>query len=192
MDKEPTEDPSSDQPKRGGPARMAGPGLLIPLVIVAFLAAYLLIANSGPKRTEISYSFFTQQLRAKNVLEVKIGSKLGYGRFKTPPVLPPEPPAADSKGGQRPGPGKAASDEPKKAQEHFVVTLPNRVQDNPEFMTLLEESGATVEFPVEVDPTVSVFAVGTLITIVLFVLFWLWLRRQQSQMMGGGFLSGFG
>ena len=190
MDKEPTDDPSSEQPKRGGPARMAGPGLLIPLALVAVLAAYLVIANSGPDRTEISYSFFTQQLRAKNVLEVKIGSKLGYGRFKSVPLLPAEPgPAESSKSPKSPG---KAPEEPKRALEHFVVKLPNRVQDNAEFMTLLEESGANVEFPVEVDPTVSVFTIGTLVTIGLFVFFWIWLRRQQSQMMGGGFLSGFG
>jgi cell division protease FtsH len=37
-----------------------------------------------------------------------------------------------------------------------------------------------------------VFGLGTAVTVGLFVLFWLWLRRQQNQMLGGGFLSGFG
>jgi len=185
MEKEPHDDQSPEQPKKGGPVRMAGPGLLIPLVIVAIVAGILLIANSGPKRTEISYSFFTQQLRAKNVQELKIGSKLAYGRFRTPPVLPPRPASDSAAAKQKP---KA----PVKAEPYFVVTLPSRVQDNTEFMKLLEQSGAIVEFPVEVDPTISVFTIGTLITVGLFVFFWMWLRRQQNQMMGGGFLSGFG
>ena len=38
MEKEPQDDQSPEQPKKGGPVRMAGPGLLIPLVIVAIVA----------------------------------------------------------------------------------------------------------------------------------------------------------
>src|SRR6185295_11432475 len=80
----------------------------------------------------------------------------------------------------------------KLCEPYFVVTLPSRVQDNTDFMKVLGESGAIATFPLEVDPTVSVFAIGTMVTVGVFVFFWLWLRRQQNQMMGGGFLSGFG
>src|SRR5688572_17859718 len=122
-------------------SRGAGPGLLIPLVLIAILAGIWFVQSSGPKRTEIPYSFFIDQLRANNILEVDLYSKYGLGRFVKPPLLPaaPPPPAdtkakktsADSKAERKIADGSAETNEPKQAEPYFVVKLPAGAKDNP-------------------------------------------------------------
>jgi cell division protease FtsH len=72
------------------------------------------------------------------------------------------------------------------------VILPERPSENQLLSEALSKSGAQFEFVPQLDSATWVFAIGTLATIGLFVFFWMWLRRQQNQMLGGGFLSGFG
>jgi cell division protease FtsH len=192
MEKDNQDDLSSDQ-QRKGPGRVAGPGLIVPLVIIAVIAAYLLVNNAGPKRTLIPYSFFLEQLKAKNVAEVELGARLAVGQFHNRPELPPEstPGGEAGKSGEQKSESKTAATV-KRAEKHFRVQLPERATENPVLTKLLDESGAKYDYAVQIDPTLSVFVIGMTITVGLFVLFWLWLRRQQNQMMGGGFLSGFG
>ncbi|HMC10015.1 MAG TPA: ATP-dependent metallopeptidase FtsH/Yme1/Tma family protein, partial [Pirellulaceae bacterium] len=196
MSKDDQDDLSSEERKT--PGRFTGPGLVVPLLIVAVIAGYLFILSSSPKK--ISYQFFLEQLREKNVAEVELSSRYALGKFKQP-VVPaelkeeasaaptkestPEPPPAEQK-------EKTASAKSRPPDLRFMVTLPERVNENAEFTKLLDESGARYDFAVQVDPTLWVFAIGMTVTVSLFLVFWMWLRRQQNQMMGGGFLSGFG
>jgi cell division protease FtsH len=186
--------------ERKTPSRFSGPGLVVPLLILAVIAGYLFLLNSGPKRTRIDYSFFKEQLREKNVAEVELLSRYGLGKFKEAPLLPTSTVSApassesksESKSGSKSEPQAAKPKPPVRAEPYFLVSLPERPSEDPVLTRLLDESGARYDFAVAVDPTVWVFAIGMTVTISLFLFFWMWLRRQQNQMMGGGFLSGFG
>lgn len=193
MEQDNRDDQSSER-ERKGPGRMAGPGLIIPLVIISIIAGYLIITSAGPKRTEILFSFFLDQLKAQNVAEVEIGANYAVGRFKVAPELPPEsaaPSASAAKSADNKE-SKSAKSGPRRAEPYFTVKLPERPSDNQVLMEALAASGAKYGYAVQVDATLSVFVIGMTVTVSLFILFWLWLRRQQNQMMGGGFLSGFG
>jgi cell division protease FtsH len=189
MDKDNHDDSSSEERKSSG--RLPGPGLMLPLLLVAIVAGYLFIASTGPKTSKITFDFFIEQLKAKNIADVVFGTREARGRFNTPPVLPgPTQPE------QKPDTEKADKQDksaaPRRAESHFVVTLPERASDNQLLTDALEASGAKYDYAVTLDPSLWVFAIGMTITVSLFLFFWLWLRRQQNQMMGGGFLTGFG
>lgn len=186
---------------RKAPARFSGPGLVVPLIILAVIASYLFLQASGPKRTDIPYSFFLKQLRAKNVAEVDLLSRYAFGKFREAPLLPPEMAASSATtGGESTGDKSAAEKSasgktpagPRKAEQHFRVALPERANENAVLAQALDESGAQYDFLVQLEPSLWVFTVGMMVTVGLFVFFWMWLRRQQNQMLGGGFLSGFG
>jgi cell division protease FtsH len=192
----PDEQPTEERKAQG---RFSGPSLVVPLVILAVIVGYLFVLSSGPKRTAIDYSFFLEQLRAKNVASVELLTRHALGKFIEPPLLPETPAgsALESKTGTKPEggeskPAASAKKAPRRAEPYFVVTLPERANENPLLTKLLDESGATYDFAVQIDPTLWVFGVGMAATLGVILLFWMWLRRQQNQMMGGGFLSGFG
>jgi len=207
----------SSQQERKSAGRFTGPGLVVPLLILAIIAGYLYLAGTMPRK--ISYDQFVQQLKAKNVAEVDLFTRYANGQFKhsvtaaegkakskkqNPNSKSPEDnPAAEvktateSEAKESPAKSnpKSKAPNPKSAETkpdlRFLVTLPERFAESSDFK-LLEDSGARYDFAVQVDSTLWVFAIGMSVTIGLFVMFWMWLRRQQNQMMGGGFLSGFG
>src|SRR5262245_64974286 len=84
MEKENQDDLFADEQK---PTRRAGPGLLVPLVVVAIVGGLWMLWAATPT-TNIPYSFFLEQLRAQNVVEVRLYSDRAVGRFKVPPDLP--------------------------------------------------------------------------------------------------------
>src|SRR5206468_9558662 len=63
-----------------------------------------------------------------------------------------------------------------KADLRFMVTLPDRFSESEDFV-LLKQSGANYDVSVQVEPTIWIFAVGMTLTLGLFVMFWMWLRR---------------
>jgi cell division protease FtsH len=201
MEPENQDDLKSEQPKKSS-ARGAGPGLLIPLLLIAVLAGIWFVRSAGPKRTEIPYSFFIDQLRANNILEVDLYSRHALGRFKEPPLLPEVLPPPGSEAAKSAGDKKAkepaskASEkksQPKRAEPYFWVKLRDGAKDNPLLNQLLDESDAQYDYVIElVDQSTFVFIVAMTVATGLFLFFFLWLRRQQNQMMGGGFLTGFG
>jgi cell division protease FtsH len=190
--------------ERKAQGRFSGPSLVVPLLILAVIAGYLFLLSNGPKRSAIEYSFFLEQLRAKNVAEVELLTRHAIGKFIDSPLLPEAPAssAAESKSGTKSekseGTGTESKAAPpakkaaKRAEPYFIVTLPERANENVLLTKLLDESGARYDFSVQLDPTLWVFGLSTMAIIFVLVMFWLWLRRQQNQMMGGGFLSGFG
>ena len=153
MEPEYQDDEDSSQPKKTT-SRGPGPGLLIPLALIAVLAGIFFLRTAGPERTEIPYSLFIEQLRAKNVAEVELGSSLAVGRFKKPPLLPADPPPAKAEG-KPPAEGKAAEKKaaPKRSREHFIVKLSAGIQESDRFQQLLEESGARFDNQLQYDAT---------------------------------------
>ena len=199
MEKDNQDEFSSDEKKPS--SRASGPGLLVPIVIVLVVGGLWMLWATSPATENIKYSFFLEQLRAQNVAEVRLYTDRAIGRFKVPPELPVEQPAGEAAkaktGDAKTGDGKTAEKEtttvpPRRAKEHFTVQLPGWSKDNSELSEALQASGASYDNAVQIDPTLMVSLLVTSVMIGLFVLFWFWLRRQQSQMMGGGFLSGFG
>jgi cell division protease FtsH len=187
--------------ERKTPGRFTGPGLVVPLLILAIIAGYLYVLGSSPRK--ILYDQFREQLKAKNVAEVDIFSRNAIGKFKHPIAAEATSEKAGEKSKQEAEAPTEASPEKKASEKktgakveakpdlRFIVNLPDRFAESEDF-ALLKESGARYDFSVQVEPTLWIFAIGMTLTLGLFVMFWMWLRRQQNQMLGGGFLSGFG
>ena len=139
MEKDNQDDLSPEEKKSA--SRSTGPGLLVPLVIVAIVGGLWMLWAASPPTTRIEYSFFLEQLKAKNVAEVRLYTESAFGRFKVPPDLPRDEPSADSakpKTGDKP----ATTAPPVRAKEHFTVQLPTYLKDNTELSEALAASGA--------------------------------------------------
>lgn len=175
----------SSQDKKVAP-RNAGPGFLLPLLL-AMVAVGLLLYFRGPATTTISYTFFKQQLEAGNVQKLSIGEQRAVGQFKDPPLLPPviDPQGKESF-------LKDTKGERRKSERLFEVAISSSsiLKDDPQLAALLEKIPQQ-DFEHEFDPSVYMFFFSTMLVLSVMVGFWIWLRRSQNQMMGGGFLSGF-
>ncbi len=189
-DKPDPDDVSDQQPSKPSP-RLAATSWLIPVLIVMLLFSLFWFSTSSA-RTEIRYDVFLQQLREGNVEALETSLQEAIGTFKTPPNLP-----ATIVNGKVHPPEKGPDGKPRKANKAFRVVLP--ASDSAaaaQMETILNELQAKgMQVPRKIAPTYDLVMptlIGTtLVTVALFVFFWLWLRRTQNQMMGGGFLSGF-
>jgi cell division protease FtsH len=196
------QDDGSPEERRPSP-RIVFTTWMIPLLIMAvFFSLFWL--NRGPTRTEITFDFLMQQIRDGNVAEIKVSKEDAKGKFVVAPELPQtekEKSAAKPEEGAKDDGSKEAKEpkksEPKKSEPYFLVRLPPADSGARSALDtmLLDEKGkrkVQVAYESEVDSTLTVY-VGTMfvMTLVVVVLFWLWMRRTQNQMMGGGFLSGF-
>src|SRR5438128_2277879 len=75
------EDKSAEERKT--PSRFPGPGMIVPLLLLAAMAAsYFFLASNAPKR--ISSDVFIAQLEAKNVAKVELYSRYAIGEFRKP------------------------------------------------------------------------------------------------------------
>jgi cell division protease FtsH len=170
-----------EQPTR---PRLAATSWLIPVLVILIIFSVFWM-NSGAGRTRIDYDFFLQQLREGNVAAVEVFDQRAIGSFKTQPDLP-----AMVVDGKLVEPEKTADGKPKKANKQFEVTLPK--SDSAAYAELSKALGSVPnKYAPQYDLTVPALVGTTLVTVLIFVLFWVWLRRTQNQMMGGGFLSGF-
>src|SRR5262245_41226059 len=104
-----------DQRKTTG--RLPGPGLVVPLINLAIIAGYLFLLSKEPKRTKIEYSFFLDQLRAKNVAEVELLSRYAVGKFREQPLLPADEAASASQEKQRTAAKQPSSTQPGTGQK---------------------------------------------------------------------------
>lgn len=180
------EQEDGDGENRRSTPRTAGLGLMLLLGILLMVGTVFFIQQKRDVTT-ITYSFFEEQLVAKNVLQVTVGQLKVEGSFKDPPLLPP---ARNQKGELEPQ--VDADKKPKRATRKFLVTLePNQSKD-PAFNELLRTSGAVRENEAYSDPTYTLYFMVMAVSIILFVIVMWFMRRTQAQMMGGGFFSGFG
>ena len=190
QDKRDPDDLSDDQPTKPSP-RLAATSWLIPVLIVMLIFSLLWLNSSG-SRTEIRYDFFLEQLRQGNVDALEMGETEAIGTFKNAPDTTPT-----VVNGKRVQPEKGEDGKPKKISKSFRVHLPKADSAAATEMESIFKDLEARNMPVarKIAPTVDLVMptlIGTtLITVALFVFFWLWLRRTQNQMMGGGFLSGF-
>ncbi|MDA7915193.1 ATP-dependent zinc metalloprotease FtsH [bacterium] len=192
MDKksEKNETPASEPQE----SRRGNNSLIIALLLAGSLV--LLFYNRGEERSVVSASFFQTELARGNVEEVSIGERRVYGTFKTAPDAPSatkeEAPAktddVDATADDKP----PAVVEDKKYLKEFYF---NRSTDAGAAVELENQlKTAKVEYTyLEPDNTQQIIYFIALIGLPLAILFFLFmmLRRTKSDIMGGGFLSGF-
>src|SRR5581483_7894039 len=142
MPQDDQDDLSSEE--RKSTARFSGPSLVVPLLILAIIAGYLYLLGSSPRK--ISYKFFLEQLRAKNVAEVDLFTRYAVGKFKHPVTPDGEgkredgtakrdgetsaEPAAEIKKSTS---TKAVAKAEAKPDLRFMVTLPDRFAESEDF-----------------------------------------------------------
>lgn len=184
MEKYEQEDGDGDN-RRSTP-RTAGLGLMLLLGILLMVGTVFFIQQKRDV-TEIYYSFFEEQLTAKNVQQVTVGQTKLEGTFKDPPLLPPK---LNQKGELEPQ--LDADKKPRRATRKFFVNLdPNQSKD-PAFNEAIRASGAMRVNEAYSDPTYTLYFMVMGVSLILFVIVMWFMRRTQAQMMGGGFFSGFG
>ena len=177
--------------------------LIIALLLAGSLV--LLFYNRGEERDAVSASFFQTELARGNVEEVSIGERRVYGTFKTAPDVPVvtvTPDEATASGDEATASGdkakdastektSASADESKLLKKFYF----NRSTDAGAAVELENQLRAEkVEYTyLEPDNTQQIIYFIALIGLPLAILFFLFmmLRRTKSDIMGGGFLSGF-
>ncbi|MCA9167533.1 MAG: ATP-dependent metallopeptidase FtsH/Yme1/Tma family protein, partial [Planctomycetales bacterium] len=167
--------------------RPAGPNLW---VLVALLASILVIffTNQSATSKRVNYAFFKKQLAGDNVEYVIFEGLEGTGRFRKPPIAPPEPDAKGELKEQR------KDGKPVVLDKNFLVTIPDWIGENEkqELDKLLKEHTELWDYrPPSERSAMLMMLLSWLLPILLFVFLWSMFRRTRDQIMGGGFLSGF-
>jgi cell division protease FtsH len=170
-------------PRRPPPAVAWTIGILV-LLLVVIASQWM-----ADDRTEIDYTFFEAQLRARNVKSVDVyGSEL-RGEFINPPLLPTAPAAKkgdkqppDAKQGETPAAGRLV--------KKFVVMLPADGVDAELRKALVDAGVRPIKFhpPTDYSYWLILIWLGLLVFLVLGG--WSMARRARDQMMGGGMLPG--
>ncbi|KAA5546051.1 ATP-dependent zinc metalloprotease FtsH [Roseiconus nitratireducens] len=160
-------------------------GLLIAIVLaIAFAIVFWRSEDPG---SSISASFFREQLKKNNVERVSIGERVVTGTFRTPPKAPPtikdgvEHYEKDDNG------------DPVELDKKFYFNI----SLDPQSSARLEGELIDADVPYDFQPpdntqeliNLLVF-IGLPLAVFLFV--FMMIRRTRNDMMGGGFLSGFG
>ena len=156
--------------------RRGGNPLLIALIIAGLVAILFLRINED--RDQISTSFFYQELGRGNVESVEIADHYIFGKFTTSPKKP-----------------QSVESEDEKAEffkKEFVCNRSNDIGSKRELEDRLQKAG--VEYNVlGRDQTQNfinaIFFIGVPLGILFFI--FMMIRRTRSDIMGGGFLSGF-
>jgi len=171
------------QDNRPQPSRRGNNSLLIFLILAALLA--LLFYQGTEERSLIKTSEFQRELDKDNVAEVTIGDRMVFGVFK----IAPEAPVPEDGGGKK---GDDEEGKPKKLLKEFAFVRTTDAGWVVDLEKQLKEKGIPYgnELPDNTLQMLSLFAMIGLPLGILFLLFMMF-RRTRSDLMGGGFLSGF-
>ena len=158
-------------------------------IAIIFAALFVLIFyNRGEERSLITASFFQSELSRGNIEEVGIAERRVYGKFVTRPDIPEEArPKADPDRNS-----KAKSEDSDQYLEEFAFNRPTDAGWVTQLESQLKLQNVQYNY-LEPDNTQQVIYFIALIGLPLGILFFLFmmLRRTRSDIMGGGFLSGF-
>jgi len=168
----------STEPKRGNNS------FLIAVVVAALIA--MLFLNRGSDPQEVPISFFLDQLAKNNIETVEISDRTVYGTFDIAPDAP-----MVYKDGKRVQPTDDDG-KPLKLDKKFMFVQSADAGASLQLQERLE--AADVPFNIApADNTQQIISAIAFIGLPLAILFFLFmmLRRTRSDMMGGGFLSGF-
>ncbi|MEL6105113.1 MAG: ATP-dependent zinc metalloprotease FtsH [Planctomycetota bacterium] len=174
-----------EESEQEGPPRRNNNALLLAIVLgVVAIILFVRVPSTGSRVTE---SFFMEQLDKKNVEQVLIGERVVSGKFKTEPDAPPE-----IKNGvavvEKDSDGK-----PVQLSKEFFFYISQDPEYSARIASLLFERDVPYEH-LPKDNTRDILSwiilVGLPLGLILFV--FLMIRRTRNDIMGGGFLSGFG
>ena len=174
------ETPGTEQPEN----RRGNNSLLIAIIIAALVV--LLFYNRQEERSGISASFFQTELDKGNIEEVGIAERRVYGKFVTRPEIPESARPNSTQESRR------DTSEENQYLEKFVFNRPNDAGWVTQLESQLKLQNVRYSY-LEPDNTQQVIYFIALIGLPLGILFFLFmmLRRTRSDIMGGGFLSGF-
>jgi cell division protease FtsH len=176
---------SREEPDPKAPAPRRNNGLLILLVIAVAFA--FLFWRTDDQGSQISASFFREQLEDGNIEKVSIGETVVYGTFKTRPQAP-----AVFKDGIKTI-EKDEDGKPVKLEKDFRFNISLDPQSSARLEGELLEENVPYDFqpPDRRGELLNLLIFLGLPLAVLLVIF-LMIRRTRNDIMGGGFLSGFG
>ncbi len=168
---------------RPQPSRRSNNSLLIFLILAALVA--LLFYQGADERSIITASEFQEQLDKGNVAEVSIGERYVFGEFKIPPEAPPEKEDDAKKTTDKTG-------QPDKLLKEFAFVRTTDAGWVVDFEKELKAKGIPYGYQ-NPDNTLQMLSLIAMIGLPLAILFFLFMmfRRTRSDLMGGGFLSGF-
>ena len=170
MDKQPETTKDSEKPRRNNNS------LLIFAVVAALLL--MLFFNRGDNVPSISASFFDKELARGNVQSLNIGQEKVYGEFKVKPEAKND---TDDETSEKLAKAFVFN---RPAEDGYAAALKERAMkagvEDYDFQPP-DRTG-------EIISLLGLFGLPLLILLFLFFMF----RRTRSEMMGGGFLSGFG
>jgi cell division protease FtsH len=152
-------------------------------------------------RSQIDFTFFDQQLKARNVKSLEVYGRQAYGEFIDPPLVPVatgEPPKQSPNDGsapptgEQPAPdaGAAGGSAVRALTNKFVVTLPS-VDMDAELRRQILDAGVK-PFTIHEPMDYSRLLLLVWLVLLAFLLFggWNMARRARDQMLGGGMLPG--
>ena len=201
MEKKPDQkDSGGSEPQEN---RRGNNSLFIALILAGLVV--LLFYNRGEDRSLITASFFQSELERNNIERVSIGERRVYGTFITRPEIPPGEQSAldkaassedsketDGAGSAAEGTDETVSSEPTKYLDKFAFNRPTDAGWVVQLEKELKAANVSYDY-LDPDNTQQVMYFIALIGLPLAILFFLFmmLRRTRSDIMGGGFLSGF-
>ena len=173
------ENKNDDDQRREQGAIRRGPNRMLIVVTLGLIAAVvLMIALRRP--AQLPLNFFEEQVRAGNVVKLTIVGNLGEGVFNKPPKSPP---TFNDKGEVVPGGEKLLG-------KTFRVSLSRSGEERSKLHALLRGHDVQVEVKDASSPLMLAMFL-LLVPVGLLLFFWMFYRRSQNQLMGGGFLSSF-
>jgi cell division protease FtsH len=155
------------------------------LVIAFAIIALVYFSHEGGGRSEITYSFFHEQLVKDNIAEAEFSQQQLLGKFKKAPAAPK---AADGEETE----SSAAKSAPELLHQEFRTTLPpsdvtiNDLRKEMEAKHVVISAHASNE-----SPLWFMFLAYGLPLLAIIGLWWFLMRRTRDQFLGGGILSGF-
>lgn len=160
-------------------------GLLIAIVLAVALG--ILFLRTEDPGSKIRPDFFSEQLKLNNVEEVLIGEQQVFGTFKNEP----DQPKVLNNGIWEIEEDKEGK--PKKLDKKFFFNIALDPQSSARLVEDLEKAGVPYQYK-DKDNTAQMINLLIFIGLPLAIFFFVFMmiRRTRNDMMGGGFLSGFG
>ncbi len=187
----PAQSPTSPDKDKAGEVRRPPAAIVWMIGLLVLLLIVVASQWAGPDRSEIDYTFFEAQLKARNVELLEVYGRDAYGEFVEIPQATPtsdqtSEPAKDEKSPE----SKSKTVRPRQLKKNFVVTLPTGDVDA-ELLKQWKDAGVEpIVFHRPKDYSQLMLLVWLGLLLLLVVGGWSMARRARDQMMGGGILPG--
>ncbi|HEV2971856.1 MAG TPA: ATP-dependent zinc metalloprotease FtsH [Pirellulales bacterium] len=154
------------------------------MVIMFAIVALVYFSHEGGGRSEITYSFFHDQLEKNNIGEAEFSQQQLLGKFKVAPVAPKQPDAEEAE--------SATKAPPEHLHQEFKVTLPPSDVTIDEVRKEMDRKQVIVSARLGSENSIwYMFLIWGLPLLLIIGLWWFLIRRTRDQFLGGGILSGF-